>query len=102
MSIIVHANHGEHLDRQIRLQSSAADALSLRRETTVPYRFAVLIFAAVVVLAFAVLAAAGAGYLARRDDATYPAAISRAAAAFAATLTVAAALIAAAIAIIGW
>ncbi|MFJ4873263.1 MULTISPECIES: hypothetical protein [unclassified Streptomyces] len=92
-------NHGEHLDRQIRLQSSAADALSPRRGTTVPYRFTVLMFAAVVVLGLAVLAAGGAGYLARRDDATYPAAITRAAAAFAATLTVASALIAAGTAI---
>ncbi len=64
-----------------------------------PYRFTVLMFAAVVVLGLAVLAAGGAGYLARRDDATYPAAITRAAAAFAATLTVASALIAAGTAI---
>ncbi|GAA2445212.1 hypothetical protein [Streptomyces macrosporus] len=50
---------------------------------------------AVVLLTAALLAAAGAGKLARLDGATYPAALARAAAAFAATLTLAAAATAA-------
>ncbi|MEE1749775.1 MULTISPECIES: hypothetical protein [unclassified Streptomyces] len=40
----------------------------------------------------AVLVAGAAGYLARRDSATYPQAVTRAAVAFGATLTLAAAL----------
>ncbi|MEU4033509.1 hypothetical protein [Streptomyces collinus] len=43
-------------------------------------------------LVVAALVGAGAGYLARRDHATYPAALGRAVAAFAATLTLAAAV----------
>ncbi|WP_427918703.1 hypothetical protein [Streptomyces sp. cg40] len=41
----------------------------------------------------AVLIAAAAGYLARRDHASYPTAITRAAVAFTATLTLAAGLV---------
>ncbi|MFD0210657.1 hypothetical protein ACFVH9_16365 [Streptomyces hirsutus] len=44
------------------------------------------------VLVIAVLAAAGAGKLARLDGATYPAALTRAATAFAAVLTLATAV----------
>ncbi|TGA91601.1 hypothetical protein [Streptomyces sp. MZ04] len=43
-------------------------------------------------IVIAALVAAGAGYLARRDQATYPAALTRAAVAFAGTLTLAAVL----------
>ncbi|MBT1095086.1 hypothetical protein [Streptomyces sp. Tu102] len=53
---------------------------------------AVVVFASVLVVILALLTAAGAGKLARLDGATYPAAITRAAAAFAAVLTVAAAV----------
>lgn len=45
---------------------------------------ATVLLAAAVVLVLAVLVAAGAGKLARLDGATYPAALTRAAAAFAA------------------
>ncbi|WP_327350136.1 hypothetical protein OG772_36330 [Streptomyces sp. NBC_01321] len=55
--------------------------------------FVLLTTALVVVLAL--LAAVGAGKLARLDGATYPAALMRAAATFAAVLTLAAALTAA-------
>ncbi|MDG9688803.1 hypothetical protein QC281_01665 [Streptomyces sp. DH17] len=41
----------------------------------------------------AITVAAGSGYLSRRDGASYPAAIARAAAAFAATVTVVATLL---------
>jgi hypothetical protein len=47
------------------------------------------------VLVVAALVGAGAGYLARRDGASYPAAVTRAVAAFGATLGVAAAITAA-------
>ncbi|MFB7472931.1 hypothetical protein [Kitasatospora sp. NPDC056184] len=50
---------------------------------------AVILLVCAVILVVATLAGAAAGYLARRDDATYPAAIARAATAFAATLTLA-------------
>ncbi|MBK3646713.1 hypothetical protein [Streptomyces sp. MBT33] len=50
-----------------------------------------LIITALVVI-FGLLTAAGAGKLARLDGATYPAALMRAAAAFAAVLTLAAAV----------
>lgn len=54
-----------------------------------------LILIVLSVLGTAVLTAAGAGYLARRDGASYPAMVTRAAAAFAAVLGVSAAVIAA-------
>ncbi|MFI5534728.1 hypothetical protein ACIA8O_39965 [Kitasatospora sp. NPDC051853] len=54
----------------------------------------VLLVLAVVVL-FALLAAAGAGVLARLDGATYPAAIARAATTFTAVLALATAITAA-------
>ncbi|MCX4561571.1 hypothetical protein [Streptomyces phaeochromogenes] len=56
--------------------------------------FMVLMGCALAVL-FGVLTGAGAGYLARRDGASYPAAVGKAAAAFAATLMVATAVTAA-------
>lgn len=56
---------------------------------------ATVLLAAAVVLVLAVLVAVGAGKLARLDGATYPAAILRAATAFAAVLTLTAAVTAA-------
>jgi hypothetical protein len=55
----------------------------------------VVLFAVSLVVLVALLAAAGAGKLARLDGATYPTALLRAAATFAAVLTLAAALTAA-------
>ncbi|WP_019712051.1 hypothetical protein [Streptomyces xinghaiensis] len=51
---------------------------------------ALILLTAAVVMILALLAAAGAGKLARLDGATYPAALTRAAAAFIAVLTLAA------------
>ncbi|MFF9819540.1 hypothetical protein [Streptomyces sp. NPDC014006] len=53
---------------------------------------ALVLLTAALVLVIAVLAAAGAGKLARMDGATYPAALTRAATAFTAVLTLAAAV----------
>ncbi|WP_328756602.1 hypothetical protein [Streptomyces sp. NBC_00271] len=61
------------------------------QEITVARVVAVLLTAAVVVV-FALLAAAAAGTLARLDGATYPAALMRAAATFAAVITLATAV----------
>ncbi|MGW4881338.1 hypothetical protein ACWEPI_32865 [Streptomyces sp. NPDC004262] len=52
----------------------------------------VVLFAVSLVILVAMLAAVGAGKLARLDGATYPTALLRAAATFAAVLTLAAAL----------
>ncbi|WP_245235221.1 hypothetical protein [Streptomyces violaceorubidus] len=52
----------------------------------------VIVLTCLVALLTGTLVAAAAGYLARRDHASYPAAITRAAVAFAATLTFATAL----------
>ncbi|MFD9335491.1 hypothetical protein ACFWBF_13960 [Streptomyces sp. NPDC060028] len=52
-----------------------------------------LLLTAALVFVFALLAAAAAGKLARLDGAGYPAALTRAAAAFASVLTLAAVLI---------
>ena len=60
---------------------------------------AVILLACALVTLTGVLVAAAAGYLARRDDASYPAALTRAAAAFTATLTVTATLTAAVISV---
>ncbi|MFI6933068.1 hypothetical protein [Streptomyces sp. NPDC050287] len=54
---------------------------------------AVLLLACALVTLTGILIAAAAGYLARRDHASYPAALTRAAVAFTATLTLAAALV---------
>lgn len=62
---------------------------------------ALVLFTALATLVLAITAAAGAGYLSRRDGASYPAAITRAAAAFAATVTVTAALVTATVALAG-
>jgi hypothetical protein len=53
---------------------------------------ALVVLVSVLVVIVALLTAAGAGKLARLDGATYPAAITRAAAAFGVVLTVAAAV----------
>ncbi|MFD5858743.1 hypothetical protein [Streptomyces chartreusis] len=53
---------------------------------------AVVLLTTALVLVVALLAAAGAGKLARLDGATYPAALTRAATAFAAVVTLAAAV----------
>ncbi|MBR7832766.1 hypothetical protein KDL01_05810 [Actinospica durhamensis] len=53
-----------------------------------------VLFEATLTLVTSLAAAATAGYLARRDRATYPQAVTRAAAAFAATLTLGTGLVA--------
>lgn len=53
---------------------------------------ALILLACALTLVVAALTGTGAGYLARRDYATYPTALARAAVAFAATLTLAAAI----------
>ncbi|WP_262701145.1 MULTISPECIES: hypothetical protein [Streptomyces] len=55
-------------------------------------RNAVILLACALTLVMAALVGAGAGYLARRDHATYPTALTRAATAFSTTLTLAAAI----------
>jgi hypothetical protein len=55
-------------------------------------QLAVILLTAALVIVFALLAAVGAGKLARLDGATYPAALMRAATTFAAVVTLAAAL----------
>ncbi|MGC5007804.1 hypothetical protein [Streptomyces sp. NBC_00353] len=56
-------------------------------------RLTLILFTALSALVLAITAAAAAGYLSRRDGASYPAALARAAVTFATTLTVAAALV---------
>lgn len=58
-------------------------------------RAALTLLACALTLVVAVIVGTGAGYLARRDHATYPAALARAVVAFAVTLNLAAALTAA-------
>lgn len=55
----------------------------------------ILLFAVALILILALLIAAGAGKVARLDGASYPAALTRAAIAFASTLTLAATMTAA-------
>lgn len=59
------------------------------------HNFVLLALGCVLVLLVAVLLGAGAGYLARRDGASYPAAAMYSATAFGATLTVVSAVTAA-------
>jgi hypothetical protein len=54
---------------------------------------AIVLLSCALVTLMAVLIAAAVGYLARRDHASYPAALTRAATAFTATLTLTAALV---------
>ncbi|NYV73946.1 hypothetical protein [Streptomyces sp. UH6] len=56
-------------------------------------RLAIVLLTAAVVVVFALLAAAAAGTLTRLDGATYPAALMRAAATFAAVVTLATAIV---------
>ncbi|MER6114238.1 hypothetical protein [Streptomyces hirsutus] len=63
-------------------------------------RAALILLTCALTVVVAALVGAGAGYLARRDHATYPAALIRAAVTFAATLTLAA-TIASALAAVG-
>ncbi|WP_330323500.1 hypothetical protein [Streptomyces pseudovenezuelae] len=56
---------------------------------------AIILLTSALILVIALLAAAGAGKLARLDGASYPTALTRAAIAFTATLTLAAAIAAA-------
>jgi hypothetical protein len=85
--IIVRLNHGEHRFRDVWTCQRPV----VYRELVVSGLAVVLITAALVVI-LALLVAAGAGKLARLDGATYPAALMRSAAAFAAVLTLAAAV----------
>lgn len=55
-------------------------------------RNALILFACALTVVVAALTGAVAGYLARRDNASYPVALTRAAITFAATLTMACAL----------
>ncbi|MDX2682177.1 hypothetical protein [Streptomyces soliscabiei] len=61
---------------------------------------AVVILTTALVIVIALLAAAGAGKLARMDGATYPTALTRAASAFAAVISLAAAVTVAIIALL--
>lgn len=103
MLIIVHPNPGE---LPVQEDSGAAHhipvLLPIKEEVyPVSDRLPLLLLTALTALVLAITAAAGAGYLSRRDGASYPAAITRAAAAFAAMLTVTAALITAMAALVG-
>ncbi|WP_328766016.1 hypothetical protein [Streptomyces sp. NBC_00286] len=55
-------------------------------------RITLILLTCALIVLFAALTGAGAAYLARRDHASYPAALTRAAVAFATTLTLAAAV----------
>ncbi|WP_249374791.1 hypothetical protein [Streptomyces sp. I05A-00742] len=87
MFIIVRPNHGEHRFGELRSHQHP----TMCREIVVTHVAVVLLTAAVTVV-FALLAAAATGTLARLDGATYPAALMRAAAAFAAVITLATAV----------
>ncbi|MEV5800751.1 hypothetical protein [Streptomyces collinus] len=84
MFIIVRPNHGEHRFGELRSHQHP----TVCREIIVT-RVAVVLLTAAVLVVFALLAAAGAGTLARLDGATYAAALMRAAATFAAVITLA-------------
>lgn len=62
---------------------------------------AVMVLAMALIVVVAGMIGAAAGYLARRDGASYPAALTRAAAAFAATLMLAAVVTGALVALSG-
>jgi hypothetical protein len=86
MFIFARLNHGEHRFRDLESRQCP----TLLWELVVSS--AVVLFAVVLVVLVALLVAAGTGKLARLDGATYPAALMRSAAAFAAVLTLAAAV----------
>jgi hypothetical protein len=86
MSIFVALNHAEHRIRDLR-------GVPFRRSWEPEVSdLAVVLFTIAIVLIAAFLAAAVAGKVARLDGATYPAALLRAATAFATVLTLAAAV----------
>ena len=85
--IFVRANHGAHRFRDLRARQHP----TMYRESVV----SVVLLTTALVIIVALLAAAGAGKLARMDGATYPAALTRAATAFAAVITLAASVTAA-------
>lgn len=82
--IFVPANPGEHHFRDLRPRQRPF----VYWESAVTV--AVVLLATALVIVVALLAAAGAGKLARMDGATYPTALPRAAVAFAAVITLAA------------
>jgi hypothetical protein len=81
--IFVPANPGAHRFRDLRPRQHP----TVYREPAVAV--AVILLTTAFVIVIALLAAAGAGKLARMDGATYPAALTRAATAFAAVITLA-------------
>ncbi|MZE76821.1 hypothetical protein GTY57_07245 [Streptomyces sp. SID5475] len=83
--IFAWSDHGAQRFRDLRQRQRLAVFL----ESAVS-GLALILLTAAVVMILALLAAAGAGKLARLDGATYPAALTRAAAAFIAVLTLAA------------
>ncbi|MFF2430935.1 hypothetical protein [Streptomyces mirabilis] len=87
MFIFARLNHGEHRFRDLESRQCPTVLWEL-----VVSSVAVVLFAVVLVVLVALLVAAGTGKLARLDGATYPAALMRSAAAFAAVLTLAAAV----------
>ncbi|MEU9545969.1 MULTISPECIES: hypothetical protein [Streptomyces] len=87
MFIFARLNHGEHRFRDLGSRQCPTVLWEL-----VVSSVAVVLFAVVLVVLVALLVAAGTGKLARLDGATYPAALMRSAAAFAAVLTLAAAV----------
>ena len=82
--IFVPADHGAHRFRDLRPRQHP----TVCRESAVA--IAVVLETIALVLVVALLAAAGAGKLARMDGATYPAALIRAATAFATAIALAA------------
>ncbi|MFE0576893.1 hypothetical protein ACFW21_32570 [Streptomyces albogriseolus] len=85
--IFVRANHSAHRFRDLRARQHP----SMYKESVV----SVVLLATALVIVVALLAAAGAGKLARMDGATYPAAFTRAAITFGAVVTLAASVTAA-------
>ncbi|URM98407.1 hypothetical protein LUW76_30935 [Actinomadura madurae] len=82
--IIVRPNHDEHHFDELRLHQHP----TVCREIIVT-RVAIVLLTTAVVIVFALMAAAAAGTLARLDGASYPTALMRAAATFAAVITLA-------------
>jgi hypothetical protein len=84
------ANHDEHGIPEIR--QHANDRAEHKGPSTMSDRCSMIIVACALVTLTGLFVASAAGYLARRDHASYPTAVTRAAVAFAATLTLATAL----------
>lgn len=84
MFIFLPANHGEHRFRDLRSRQHPHSY----REIAVTIAIVLLTTAFVTVVAL--LAAVGAGKLARMDNASYPTALTRAATTFVAVITLAA------------